>query len=156
MRARFGVVFCLTWFMLYGMYFMNFTFDICSASVTALPFTVSNYISLLYNDTHLFSEETLHNMPMKVRFGPWGVFCEFLVWSVVMTSSNGNIFRITGPLCREFTWRSFVLIHSGAHFQVWLLMNVTSWKELSVRASSRYWWRHLPCPPVLICQHVAS
>ena len=24
-------------------------------------------------------------------------------WMVMMTSSNGNIFRVTGPLCGEFT-----------------------------------------------------
>ena len=102
------------------------------------------------------NRHSIYNMPMKVRYGPWGVFCEFLVWSVIMTSSSGNIFCITGPLCREFTWRSFFLIHRGVHFQVWLLMSVTFWKELSVRASSRYWWQHLPCPPVLICQHVVS
>ena len=33
-------------------------------------------------------------------------YCDWLIWhmsSSVMTSSNGNIFRVTGPLRREFT-----------------------------------------------------
>ena len=42
----------------------------------------------------------------------WGVYCRrgyrFYIWwrsttSCMMTSSSGNIFRVTGPLCGEFT-----------------------------------------------------
>ena len=29
-------------------------------------------------------------------------------WLYIMTSSNGNIFRVTGPLCREFTGHRWI------------------------------------------------
>ena len=34
----------------------------------------------------------------------WNIYCCFLKYiQLMMTSSNGNIFHVTGPLCREFT-----------------------------------------------------
>ena len=35
------------------------------------------------------------------------------IWSYMMTSSNGNIFRVTGPLCGEFTGPGEFPIHKG-------------------------------------------
>ena len=37
-----------------------------------------------------------------------------------MASSNGNIFRVTGPLCEEFTGHRWILLTkaSGAEFDV--------------------------------------
>ena len=29
-------------------------------------------------------------------------------WCLMMTSSNGNIFRVTGPLCGEFTGHRWI------------------------------------------------
>ena len=37
----------------------------------------------------------LTDIPSRVVWGPWYIY--------MMTSSNGNIFRVTGPLCGEFT-----------------------------------------------------
>ena len=57
-------------------------------------------------------KEVLHLPTMTPWQGPWIAFriIGFMLyeitgdgWITMMTSSNGNIFRVTGPLCGEFT-----------------------------------------------------
>ena len=57
----------------------------------------------------------------------------------MMTSSNGNIFRVTGPLCGEFTGQRPVTRSFGVFF--YLRLN----KRLSKQ--SRGWWFDMPSHP---------
>ena len=62
--------------------------------------------------THTHTPTPHHSPPPALPRG-WGIEC--LLWgqtppvylcyhrAIMMTSSNGNIFRVTGPLCWEFT-----------------------------------------------------
>ena len=46
-----------------------------------------------------------HISRVRMEFFLCGVYCEYKLWFMLrmMTSSNGNIFRVTGHLCGEFT-----------------------------------------------------
>ena len=39
----------------------------------------------------------------SIRWRPGTAVISRAIWSAMMTSSNGNIFRVTGHVCREFT-----------------------------------------------------
>ena len=41
---------------------------------------------------------------------------------VMMTSSNGNIFRVTGPLCREFTGHRWILLTKASDAELWCFL----------------------------------
>ena len=61
----------------------------------------------------------------------------------MMTSSNGNIFRVTGPLCREFTGQRPVTQSVGVFFD--LLLNKQLIKQSWgwwFETASRPLWRH--------------
>ena len=52
----------------------------------------------------------------------------------MMTSSNGNIFRVTGPLCGEFTGACT----KTSEAEIWYIFDLRLNKRLSKR--SRGWW----------------
>ena len=41
--------------------------------------------------------------------------------NAMMTSSNGNIFRVTGPLCREFTGYRWIPRTKASEAELWFL-----------------------------------
>ena len=66
-----------------------------------------------------------------------------------MTSSNGNIFRVTGPLCGEFTGDRWIPLPKGQWRGALIFFDLTLNKRLS-KQSRRLWfktpsrslWRH--------------
>ena len=40
----------------------------------------------------------------------------------MMTSSNGNIFRVTGPLCREFTGHRWIPLTKASDVELWCFL----------------------------------
>ena len=40
----------------------------------------------------------------------------------MMTSSNGNIFRVTGPLCGEFTGHQWIPLTKGSDTKLWCFL----------------------------------
>ena len=60
----------------------------------------------------------------------------------MMTSSNGNIFRVTGPLCGEFTGHRWIPHTNASDAELWWFL---WYKRLSKQ--SRGWWFETPsCP----------
>ena len=47
-------------------------------------------------------------------------FCNFIIF--MMTSSNGNIFRVTGPLCEEFTGHQWIPRTKASDAELWCLL----------------------------------
>ena len=46
-----------------------------------------------------------------------------ILWKrVVMTSSNGNIFRVTGPLCEEFTGHRWIPLTKATDAELWCFL----------------------------------
>ena len=56
----------------------------------------------------------------------------------MMTSSNGNIFRVTGPLCGEFTGHWWIPLKKASDAELWYLFILCLNKRLSKQ--SRGWW----------------
>ena len=59
----------------------------------------------------------------------------------IMTSSNGNIFRVTGPLCGEFTGHWWIPLTKAGGTE--LLRSLWPVREQTVRQTSRRWWLSL-------------
>ena len=65
----------------------------------------------------------------------------------MMTSSNGNIFRVTGPLCGEFNGHRWIPLTRASDVELWfyLRLEYTSSKQSQgwcFEMSSRSLWRH--------------
>ena len=45
-----------------------------------------------------------------------------LKFVVMMTSSNGNIFRVTGPLCEEFTGHRWIPLTKASDAELWCFL----------------------------------
>ena len=62
-----------------------------------------------------------------------------LTYDVFMiTSSNGNIFRVTGPLCGEFTGDRWIPLTKASDAQLW-------WANGLNKQSRRWWFETLSC-----------
>ena len=50
-------------------------------------------------------------------------------WRFMMTSSNGNIFRVTGPLCEEFTGPRWIPHAKASDPELWCFLSIsrTNW-----------------------------
>ena len=62
---------------------------------------------------------------------------------IMMTSSNGNIFRVTGHLCGEFTGPRWIPRTKASDAELWCFL----WSAFDKRLSkqSRGWWFETPC-----------
>ena len=78
--------------------------------------------------------------------------CDSYLWprnidrTHIMTSSNGNIFRVTGPLCWEFTGHWWIPLESPSQRPVTRSFDVFFDLRLNKRLSkqSRRWWFGTP------------
>ena len=62
---------------------------------------------------------------------------------IMMTSSNGNIFRVTGPLCGEFTGHRWIPLTKASDVELWYFLAwVNSWANTRLETASRSLWRH--------------
>ena len=61
----------------------------------------------------------------------------------MMTPSNGNIFRVTGHLCGEFTGPRWIPRTKASDAELWSFLWSASDKRLSKQ--SRGWWFETPC-----------
>ena len=52
--------------------------------------------------------------------------CHIPMWNM-MTSSNGNIFRVTGPLCREFTGHWWIPLTKASDAELWCFLWSAPW-----------------------------
>ena len=91
-----------------------------------------------------FNKDTLHNLYGIVAL--W-LFTLSIKSFFMMTSSNGNIIRVTGPLCREFTGQSPV---NSPHKRQWrgaLMFSLIC--ALKKRLSKQSWclWFETPSRP---------
>ena len=49
----------------------------------------------------------------------WYDYFEKKIDSIMMTLSNGNIFRVTGPLCGEFTGHRWIPLTKASDTELW-------------------------------------
>ena len=60
----------------------------------------------------------------------------------MMTSSNGNLFRVTGPLCGEFTGHRWIPLTKASDAELWCFFDLCLNKWLNKQ--SRRWWFETP------------
>ena len=51
----------------------------------------------------------------------------FMITLCLMTSSNGNIFRVTGPLCGEFTGHRWIPCTNISDAELWFFSLICAW-----------------------------
>ena len=66
-------------------------------------------------------------------------------YSCMMTSSNGSIFRVTGPLCGEFTGLRWIPRTKASDVELWCYFDLRPNKRLS-KQSWGWWFETLSCP----------
>ena len=59
----------------------------------------------------------------------------------MMTPSNGNIFRVTGPLCREFTGPWWIPLTKASDAELWCLFLICAWINGWVNNREAVDWR---------------
>ena len=64
----------------------------------------------------------------------------------MITSSNGNIFRVTGPLCGEFTGHRRIPLTKASGAELWCFFGLRLNKRLSKQP--RRWWFETPSHPL--------
>ena len=77
------------------------------------------------------------------------MFISCNIWYSRMTSSNENIFRVTGPLCGEFTGRRWILLARASNAEHWFFF-ICAFNKRITKQSWRRWnetpscslWRH--------------
>ena len=61
-----------------------------------------------------------------------------------MTSSNGNLFRVTGPLCGEITGHRWIPLTKASEAELWFFFHLCLNKRLSKQSWG--WWFETPSP----------
>ena len=56
-----------------------------------------------------------------------GYAIQYMPWNNVMTSSNGNIFRVTGHLCGEFTGHRWIPPTKASDADIWCFSVICGW-----------------------------
>ena len=56
------------------------------------------------------------------KISPGGHFIKRLTKIIMMTSSNGNIFRVTGPLCGEFSGYRWIPLTKASVTELWCFL----------------------------------
>ena len=60
----------------------------------------------------------------------------------MMTSSNGNVFRVTGPLCGEFTGLRWIPLTMASYAELWCFLSYVLNKRLCKQSWG--WWFETP------------
>ena len=89
-------------------------------------------------------------LPTQPRFG----FCMHNFWTspielsaqLTMTSSNGNIFCVTGPFCGEFTGDRWTTLAKATDAELWCVLWSAIWFAISIWSIPRIGsdWPNLP------------
>ena len=97
----------------------------------------------------------------------WPLCCKYMHWRLLrfghqneifvkpaallsmMTSSNGNVFRVTGPLCGKFTGHRWIPLTVASDSELWCFFDMRLNKRLSKQPRLRWFetpssslWRH--------------
>ena len=66
---------------------------------------------------------------------------------IMMTSSNGNIFHVTGLLCGEFTGHRWIPCTKASDVELWCFLWSAAWINGCVNTDEWGWWFEMPsCP----------
>ena len=100
------------------------------------------------------------------------IIVEFKSWIIItlskeafrmMTPSDGNIFRVTGPLCGKFTGHRWIPPTKVSDAELWCFFDLCQNKRLSKQSRRRWFeapshsfWRHCNGLVFVLFHHVAG
>ena len=61
-----------------------------------------------------------------MAFVIWGSASGKTSYRIMMTSSNGKIFRVTGPLCGEYTGHRWIPLTKASNAEIWCVL-ISAW-----------------------------
>ena len=85
--------------------------------VTGMIFVSYNFLSVILYFSYMYIRRPIRIWPILVE--SW---CLFGVRLNMMTSSNGNIFRVTGHLCGEFTSHRWIPRTKSSDAELWCFL----------------------------------
>ena len=75
------------------------------------------------------------------------ILCSPVTHICIMTSSNGNIFRVTGQMCGEFTGHRWISGTKASDAELWCYFSFDMRLEKRLSKQWRGWWFDTPsCP----------
>ena len=87
----------------------------------------------------------------------------FIKIYIMMTWSNGNIFRVNGPFCGEFTGDRWIPRIKASDAELWCFFGLRLNKQLGKQSRgwwfetpSRSWWRHCNVVELDLCCHLMT
>ena len=75
----------------------------------------------------LFSAKHGNSWPLKSHEVSWAISICIMCFIDMVTSSKGNIFRVTGPLCGEFTDGQWISPHKGHWRRALVFYFICAW-----------------------------
>ena len=112
--------------------------ECCWQDCVINDYVVRNYLILDQSVTHRATFR-------PVNYGSWSSHTEIVVCWFMMTSSNGNIFRVTGHLCGEFTGLRWIPAQRPVtrSFDVFFDLRLNKWLS---KQSWGWWFETSSCP----------
>ena len=104
-----------------------------NAGLLLIEYLQTNF-SKIWIQIRQFSSKTIKVMISSAKWralglGPILLMATFNSHAMMcmMTSSNGNIFRVTGPLCREFTGQRWIPCTKASATELWCFLWSAPW-----------------------------
>ena len=107
---------------------------------------LANYVC---TRVHLQTDECNRNILQHKKMS------RFIFSNIMMTSSNRNIFRVTGPLCGKFTGHRWIPLTKASDTELWCFLDLHLNKRLS-KHSSGWWFETQSCPLWRHCNDMAT
>ena len=167
----------ISWFLITCFFATNFqylrlNFVSYQESSRILQFSIQEYAIVMFNQYfHLlrielkfkiksFSPSQWKSTFSSTWISPLLLPIVLLWWCIIlgisifmMTSSNGNIFRVTGPLCGEFTGHRWIPLTKPSDAELWCFLWSAPWINGSVNnceaCDLRRHWTH--CDVIVMC-----
>ena len=96
--------------------------------------------------TNILWNHTLWQQRAWTKMQPCQIRDNFLSSTYMMTSSNGNNFRVTGPLCREFTVYRWIPLTKASDAELWYFLGsaplINGWVNNGEAGDLRRHWAH--------------
>ena len=138
------------------------SFEIMFAWTLRRPMRLHRYLALHLQTQrrHMFGSTILEGLNM---INAIHILPTFIKIYIMMTWSNGNIFRVNGPFCGEFTGDRWIPRIKASDAELWCFFGLRLNKQLGKQSRgwwfetpSRSWWRHCNVVELDLCCHLMT
>ena len=86
------------------------------------PLYYRGTLSTVYSQSNSFEDRVSVDFIYGYPTFKWIPVTSLKIWQLMMTSSNGNIFRVTGPLCGEFSGHQWIPLTKASDAELWCFL----------------------------------